>query len=153
MAEHRDEQAIRVARIDDDLRNLLTVAQSEVRPGFSGVRRFVDTVAHGQVGTLIALPASYVDDVGIGFRHGDGTDRAGGLVVEDRSPNPAVVRGLPHATVGDAEVEHVWPTRYPGCSLGSATPKRPDHAPPHLVEQVRGVLLRDDLRAERRGPR
>ena len=30
MAEHRDEEPVRVARVDDDLRDLLAVAQAEV---------------------------------------------------------------------------------------------------------------------------
>ena len=63
MAQHRDEQAVRVARIDDDLRNLLAVAQAQVRPGLAGVGGLVDAVAGGEVGALQPLAAADVDDV------------------------------------------------------------------------------------------
>ena len=60
MAEHGDEDAVRVARVDRDLRDLLPVAQAEVRPGGAGVARAVDAVAGGEVGTLQALAAPYI---------------------------------------------------------------------------------------------
>ena len=55
MAEHRDEQPVRIARIDGDLRDLLRVAQAEVRPRLAGVGGLVDAVADREVGTLRAL--------------------------------------------------------------------------------------------------
>ncbi len=45
MAERGDEQAIRVARIDGELGNLLRVAEAEMRPRRAGVGGFVDAVA------------------------------------------------------------------------------------------------------------
>ena len=66
MAEDRGEDAVRVARVDDDLRDLLPVAQAEVRPGPPRVGRFVDAVADGKVGALQALAARDVDDVRVG---------------------------------------------------------------------------------------
>ena len=38
----RYEQVIGIARIDRDLRDLLAVAQAEMRPAFARVGRFVD---------------------------------------------------------------------------------------------------------------
>src|SRR6185369_1660443 len=89
--EDGDEEAVRIVRIDGDHRDLLAVAQSEVRPGFAGIGRFVHAVAGGEVGTLQAFAAADVNDVGIGRRDGDGADRAGWLFVEDRRPDAAVV--------------------------------------------------------------
>jgi hypothetical protein len=66
-----------------NLRDLLRVAQAEVRPVCAGVRRLVDAVADGQVGPRQAFAAADVDDVRIGRRHGDPADRAGWLIVED----------------------------------------------------------------------
>jgi hypothetical protein len=37
MTEDGDEQALGIARVNDDLRDLLAVAQAEVGPGLSGV--------------------------------------------------------------------------------------------------------------------
>ena len=45
MAEHGDEQPVGVPRVDHDLRDLLAVAQAEMRPGLAGVGRLVDAVA------------------------------------------------------------------------------------------------------------
>ena len=89
MPEHGDEQPVRVARVDDDLRDLLAVAQAEMRPGRAGVDRLVDAVAGGEVGPLQAFAAADVDDARIGRRDRDRADRAGGLVVEDRRPRAA----------------------------------------------------------------
>ena len=63
MAEDGDEEAVRIVRIDGDRRDLLAVAQAEVRPGLAGVGRFVDAVAGGEVGALQAFAAADVDDV------------------------------------------------------------------------------------------
>ena len=63
MAGYRDENTIWIARVDRDLRNLLAVAQTQMRPGFSRVRRFVDTITHRKIGTLQAFAATYVDNV------------------------------------------------------------------------------------------
>ncbi len=65
MAEDGGEDAVGIARIDDDLRDLLAVAKAEVDPGAAGVGRFVDAVADGEVGPLEAFARSDVDDVGL----------------------------------------------------------------------------------------
>ena len=107
MAEDGDEDPVGVAGVDDDLRDLLGVAQAEVLPGLAAVGGPVDAVAGGEVGALEALAAAHVDHLRIRRRHGDGADRAGGLVVEDRRPDPAVVVALPHPAVVHADVEDV----------------------------------------------
>ena len=107
MAERGDEQAIRVLRIDRELRNLLRVAQAEMRPGLAGVGRFVDAVADGEVRARQPFAAADVDDVRIGRRDGDPADRSGRLVVEDRLPGAAGVGRLPDAAVDHADVEGV----------------------------------------------
>ena len=86
MTEDGHEQPIRVAGIDDDLRNLLAVAKTEVRPRRAGVGGFVDAVTRREVRPLQSFPAADVDDVRIRRRDGDRADGACGLVVEDRMP-------------------------------------------------------------------
>ena len=80
-----------IARVDGDLRDLLAVAQAEMRPGLAGVGGFVDAVADREIGTLQSLAAADVDDVRIGRRDGDRADGSGRLIVEDRIPGAAVV--------------------------------------------------------------
>ena len=91
MAENRDEEPVWIGRVDDDLRNLLAVAQAEVRPGLAGVGGFVHAVAGGEIGALQSFAAADVDDVRIGLRDRQRADRSGRLIVEDRRPDAAVV--------------------------------------------------------------
>ena len=130
MSEHRHEQPIRIFRIDRDLRNLLSVTQAEVCPCSPGVRGFVDAIAGREVGTLQPFTAAGVDDVRVGWRNRKGADRSGGLIVENRGPDPAVVRGFPHTAVGHADIEKARSRRNAGRSFGAPAAKRPDHAPP-----------------------
>ena len=102
MAERRDEQPIRVARIDGDVGNLLRVAQPEMRPRLAGVGRLVDAVAGREVRPMEPFAAADVDDVGVRWRDRDGADRPGRLVVEDRLPGAAGVGRLPDAAVDRA---------------------------------------------------
>ena len=131
MAEHRGEQPIGIPRIDDDLRDLLAVAQAEVCPGLARVDRLVNPVPHGEVGPLQSLARGDVDDVWVGFRHRDRPDRTRGLVVEDRRPGPAVVVGLPDAAVADADIEHARLRGDAGDGPRPAGPERADRTPAH----------------------
>ena len=143
MAEDGDEQPVRIAWIDDDLRDLLAVAQAEMRPRLSGVGGFVDAVARREIGTLQPFAAAHVDDVRIGRRDGNRADRAGRLVVEDRRPDAAVVGRLPHAAVGGGDVEDVGLRRHAGGRLRPSAAMRADHPPPHLaVHRGRDLLRR-----------
>ena len=91
MPGHRDEESIGIARIDRDLRDLLAVAQAEMRPGFARVGRFVDAVADGQIGPMQAFAAADIDDVRIRNRHRDRADGTGRLIVENRLPGAPVI--------------------------------------------------------------
>ena len=66
-------------RVDVDHRDHLAVAQAEMRPRLSRIRRFVDAVAHGEIGPDDPRAAAHVDDVRIGRRDGNRADRASGL--------------------------------------------------------------------------
>src|SRR5512143_3556955 len=136
MAEYRDEQAIWVARVDDDRADLLPVAQAEVLPGFPGIGRFVHAVTGGQIGTLQAFAATDVDDVGIGWGHRESAYRTGRLIIEDRFPCMTEIVGFPHAAVVDADVKDVWLTGYPGCSDGSTPSMWSDHPPTKVLIEV-----------------
>src|SRR5215831_3511677 len=107
MSERGDKQPIRILGIDKDGRDLQRVAQSEVRPRFAAIERFVNAVADGKVGALQSLAAAYVNNVGIGRSQRDRADRAGRLIVEERLPGAAVVVRLPHAAIIHADVEDV----------------------------------------------
>ena len=139
VTEDRGEQPVGVARIDDDHRDLLPIAQAEVRPRLAGVGRFVDAVAHRQIRPRQPLAAADVDDVRVGRRDGDRANRAGRLIVEDRRPRAAEVVGLPDAAVHGGHVEDVGLARHTGDGLGAAAAERADRPPPQLGGERRDV--------------
>jgi hypothetical protein len=142
MPQHRGEQVVGVARVHRQRRNLLAVAEAQVRPGLARVGGFVDAVAHRQIGALQALAAGHVDDVRIGGRHRDGADGAGGLAIEDRRPGAAVVVGLPDAAVDLAHVEQVGLAGYAGRGARPPAAERADVAPVQILEKIGVDLLR-----------
>ena len=141
MAERRDEQPVRVPRVDRELGNLLRVAQAEMRPCLAGVGGLVDAVADGEVRARQALAAPDVQDVRIGGRDGDPPDRSGRLVVEDRFPRAAGVGRLPDAAVDHADVEGVRLARMPAAAF-----VRPARYGPMLRQRISPKRARTHLR-------
>src|SRR4029453_8757952 len=121
-------QPVGVTRIDDDLRDLLAIAQSKMGPRLPRVRRLVDAVAGREIGTLEAFPAAEVDAVRVRRSDGNRADGAGALLVKDRIPRTAVIRGLPDTAVHDADVEQVWLGRHTGAGFRATRAKRSDHS-------------------------
>ena len=152
MSQHGDEQAVRVVRIDDDQRNLLAVAQAEVRPCLACVGGFVDPIASAEVRPLQSFAAADVDDVWIRWRDGQRADRPDGLVVEERRPHAAEVRRLPHPAVDRRHVEDVRLAGHTAGGHRAATLKWADHAPAHLGVST-GTGLWRRVPAHRRGER
>src|SRR5450830_1893583 len=99
MAECRDEKAVGVFRIDVDIRDHLAVAEPEVCPRLPSVGGLVHTVTGSEIGTNDSCAAPYVDDVRVGWRDCDGTDRSRGLVVEEREPVGAEVGRAPDPAI------------------------------------------------------
>ena len=63
MTEHGDEQLVRVARVHEDVGNLLAVAQAEVGSRLPRVGRLVNPVADGEIGSrqpFIAADAQWL---------------------------------------------------------------------------------------------
>ena len=79
MPERRHENDVGVGGIDDDAANHLAVAQPGETPGLSGISRFVKAIAGGDVAANVDLARTCIDDFGIRWRHGDGTDGGRGL--------------------------------------------------------------------------
>ena len=142
MPEYGREHAIRIARIDDECGNLLTITKAEMRPVRTAVHGFVDAISRRQVGTLQSFTATDVNDIRCRGRDRDCADGAGRLLVEDGAPDAAVIRALPHATVVHADVKHVRLPRHADGRYRAPTPVRPDHSPAHLREGSRVGALR-----------
>ena len=137
MAERRDKQSIGIFRIDDDVRDLLRIAQAEMHPGLAAVGGFIETIARREVRALLSLARADVDHRWTRRRDGNRSDRAGGLVVEDRLPRAAGVGRLPHAAIDDANEERVRLTGNAVNGFGAAGAMRADHAPAHLTQRTR----------------
>ena len=147
MAEHRDEDAVGIARIDGDLRDLLAVAQAEVRPGLAGVGGLVDAVADGEVGALQAFAAADVDDVRVRRRDRERADRAGRLVVEDRLPGAAVVgRSSRRRRCTRRCRRRSAGRRRPAADLVRPPRNGPDGAPAHFLKEL-GIVAGGPRRA------
>ena len=137
MAERSDEQAVGVARIDVDARDLLGVVETEPGPRPSRIGGLVDAITRREVGPVQTLAAAHVDDVRIGRRNRDGADGSCGLVIEDRHPRAPGVGRLPDAAIDRRHVEGVWLTPVPGDGHGPACAVRADVAPLHVGEERR----------------
>src|SRR5260370_7676900 len=136
-----NEHAIRIFGIDEGCGGLVGRAEAEVLRGPSGISRFVDAVAGAEVRALQPFAAAYVDDVGIGRRNGDGADRARVLIVEDRLPGVARVRGLPYAAVDRGHVENIGLVRHASEGHGAPAPKQANAPPPHFGKQHLTIFL------------
>ena len=141
MAEHGSEDSIGIARIDGERGNLETIAQSEMSPGFSGVRRFVDSVADREIGAMQAFAAGYINDIGIRGSYCDGANRLRRFVVEDRRPGAAIVVRLPDSAVDLAYIENIRLAGHAGGGSGAASAKWADHAPMQILISIFWNLL------------
>src|SRR5207249_1104445 len=66
MPQGRNKKAVRILRIDKNRGDLPCIAQPKVRPSFSRVSGFIDTVAGRQVRPLQTFPAADVNDIRVG---------------------------------------------------------------------------------------
>ena len=148
MTERRNEEPIRIGGVDVDVADHLRIVQTEVRPRLAGVGGLVHAVALREVGTDDARPTADIDDVGITRRHGDRTDGAGGLVVEEGEPRGPVVGGAPHAAVVESYIEYVRLTRHTGRRSRSACSCRTNLTPAHVGRGVNSLGVSRDVREE-----
>jgi hypothetical protein len=135
VTEDGDEEPVGVARIDGDGRDHLAVAQAEMLPGASGVGGLVDPVADGEIRTDDARSSPDVDDARVRRRDPNRADRAGRLVVEQRHPIGAEVRGSPDAAVVEAGVEGIRLAGDASQRTGAPGTRGADVAPAHLAER------------------
>src|SRR5262249_52237830 len=93
-----------VARVEEDLADVLGLLQADLVPGLAAVDGFVDAVAVADRALAVVLAGAYPDDVGVLRVQGDVADRVGALFVENGRPGGAGVLGLPDAAAGDRDI-------------------------------------------------
>ncbi len=95
-AQGGDINVIGVARMDDDLADVVGVGQAGVAPGFPRVAGEEDAITPGHAVACVGLARADPDDLGIGGSDGDGTDGSVRRTIENRRPRPTVIARLPH---------------------------------------------------------
>src|SRR5271165_7356346 len=80
--------------------------------------------------------AADIHNVRVGGGDSDGSDGAGGLLVEDGLPGAPVIVGLPDAAVDRANVEDVGLAGHAGVGAGAAPAEGADVAPAHLAKRL-----------------
>ena len=65
MPGHGHEKSVGIFWIDSQLRDLLTVAQSQMRPRLACIDRFVDSIADRKIRPMQSFTAADVNDVRI----------------------------------------------------------------------------------------
>ena len=100
----RDEHDVPVARIDQDLADVFRGCEAHVLPCAAAVPAPVDPVAPRHVPPAHVFARADPHNVGIGRVDGDVADGIRGVIVEDRGPGGARVRGLPDAAGADSDV-------------------------------------------------
>src|SRR5262249_17878642 len=63
MSEDGHVDTVRILRINEHGTNLLAVTKPQVLPALAPIDRFVDAVAHGQIGSLQPFAAAHVNDL------------------------------------------------------------------------------------------
>src|SRR5262249_45865760 len=97
-AHRRDENGLRISRVDRDAADTSGELEPHVRPRLTGVGRPVHTVANLDVRPNERIASARPDDVLVRSRDGERADRHDVLVVEDGVPMHTAVDGLEDAT-------------------------------------------------------
>ena len=103
----RDEDDVRIARVDQDPADVLGLREPHVRPGLAAVRAPVDAVAEADVAPADVLARAHPDGLRVRRVERDAADRVRRLGVEHRRPGRAGVLRLPDAARADRDVPGV----------------------------------------------
>src|SRR6266404_3854023 len=110
-------------------------------PCASSVGRFVYAVADGEIRATQPFAAAHINNVWIGRRNRQRSDRTRGLVVEGRVPSASVVSRLPHAAIVGRHIEDIRLAGNSGNSHCPSGSEWADHAPVQFLVKCRVDLL------------
>src|ERR1700751_4920828 len=100
-----------------------------MRPSFSRVRRFVNTVTDRKIRSMQPFTSAYINSLRIGNRHRDGADGTGWLVVKNRLPRSPIICRLEDAAIDLRHVKDVWLRGNDGDCTSSTAAEWSDVAP------------------------
>src|ERR1700761_9557324 len=110
-------------------------------PRLSSIIRPIDAIANGKIRAMQAFATSDINNVWIGGRDGNGSDRLRGFAVKNRCPCATIIVGLPHAAIDLPDIEDIWLVRHAARRARASPAKRTDHAPVHLLIRTLWILL------------
>src|SRR5438034_1030673 len=116
MAQCRDEYNVGISGVDDHRADVLCVAQSNVLPGLSAIKRFEHSIAIGHIAADAGFASPGVNDVVVGIGNGNRADRRSRFMFEQRFPVHATVDRFPYPACYRAEEICVRLTRNTGYS-------------------------------------
>lgn len=126
MTERRDENNIRIVRIDNYRADVTRIFQADIFPCQASVERLVYAVAIGNIPAYASFACASVDDIGIGRRYGDAADRGDALMIKNRLPGNSGVRCFPDAAPDRSEIIHIGIVRNARRRESSSGSKRSD---------------------------
>src|SRR5258706_16007168 len=127
MSQSGNKRDVRILRVHDQAADRVRVAKSSELPGLAGVNGLIHAVSADDVAADASFPCTHINDVRIRFGNGERADRRRGvlLLVKNRLPIEAAVRGLPNATRNAAEIIGVVLADAAGYGEDTSSPKRP----------------------------
>src|SRR5258706_2996256 len=130
MSQSGNKRDVRILRVRDQAADRVRVAKSNELPGLAGVNGLIYAVSADDVAADASLARTHINDVRIGFGNGERPDGRRGvlLLVKNRLPIEAAVRGLPNATRNAAEIIGVVLAGDPGYGEDATTTEWPDEA-------------------------
>ena len=143
MPGHSHEKPVSIFWIDSQLRDLLTVAQSQMRPRLASISRFVNAIPDRKIGPMQSFTAADVNNVRICRRNRDRADRRRRLIVKNRLPCPAVVGGFKNAAVHRRHVEDIRLRRNTRDRASAPAAMRSDVPPAQNGIEISRIRLRD----------
>src|SRR5579872_2566037 len=114
MAQRCDINNVRILWIDNHFADRSRVVQAYVFPGLPAVDCFINSVPVRDIATNTRFASANVNDVWIGGRNRQASDRADSLLVENRRPRHRAVGRFPHSAAGRAKIISCGITGYAG---------------------------------------
>src|SRR5438105_13993744 len=107
MTQHGDIDDVWIPRIDDDAGDRLRILQAHPGECFACVCRFIDAIAEARALPVIRFPRSNPDDIWIGRRDGDITDRSRRVSIKNWGERRPVVCRFPNSASRRPDVADV----------------------------------------------
>ena len=100
MSRRADQHIVSIARIDQNLRDMLAVFQSDIGPVLAAIGRLVNSIADRDAVAHPGFAAAHPNRLRIRRINRHRADRLHALAVENRFVSRAAIHRLPHAAAG-----------------------------------------------------